>query len=58
VDVIEFAGPGTNSLDELSFSQVGNDTVISYGYNGSSITLVGVGLEQLMAHQAHDFLFV
>ncbi len=58
VDVLEFTGTGINSLADLSFSKVGNDTVISYGYHGSSITLVGVGLEQLMSHSAHDFLFV
>jgi Ca2+-binding RTX toxin-like protein len=56
-DVIEFTGAVVNSLADLSFSKVGNDTVIEYGgYN--SITLVGVSFEQLMANQAHDFLFV
>ncbi len=58
VDVLEFTGNGINSLEQLSFAEVGNDTVISYGYHGSSITLVGVDLDQLKIHQAHDFLFV
>ncbi len=58
VDVLEFTGNGVNSLDELSFAKVGNDTVISYGTWADTITLVGVGLEELKAHQAHDFLFV
>jgi Ca2+-binding RTX toxin-like protein len=59
VDVLEFTtigGEGINSLHELSFAKVGHDTVISFG--ASSVTLVGVGLEQLMANAAHDFLFV
>lgn len=59
VDVLKFTtigGAGINGLDELSFAKVGNDTVISVG--SSSITLVGVGLDELKAHQAHDFLFV
>ena len=58
VDVLEFTGSGVNSLAELSFAKVGNDTVISYGTHDDSITLVGVSLEELKAHQAHDFLFV
>jgi Ca2+-binding RTX toxin-like protein len=58
LDVIEFTGIGINSLDQLSFATVGNDTVISYGYSGSSITLVGVSQVELMSHAAHDFLFV
>jgi serralysin len=57
VDVLEFTGNGINSLAELSFSKVGNDTVISYGYHGDTITLTGVALENLMAHASHDFLF-
>lgn len=56
-DVLEFTG-GIDSLADLSFATVGNDTVISFGNNGVAVTLVGVGLDQLMAHQAHDFLFV
>jgi Ca2+-binding RTX toxin-like protein len=57
-DVIKFTGTEVNTLDDLKFSKVGNDTVINYGDDGSSITLVGVDLGQLMAHAAHDFLFV
>ena len=56
-DVLEFTW-GINSLADLSFATVGNDTVISFGNNGVAVTLVGVGLDQLMAHAAHDFLFV
>jgi len=58
VDVLQFGGVHVNSLSDLIFSKVGNDTVINYGTHSGSITLVGVGFEQLMAHQAHDFLFV
>ena len=58
VDVLEFTGVHVNSLSDLIFSKVGNDTVISYGGFDGSITLVGVGYDQLVANQAHDFLFV
>lgn len=58
VDVLQFGGVHVNSLADLTFSKVGNDTVINYGTYNGSITLVGVGFEQLMSHQAHDFLFV
>jgi Ca2+-binding RTX toxin-like protein len=61
-DVLRFNNPysygGVDSLDDLAFSQVGNDTVISYGYMGDSITLAGVNLDQLMSHASTDFLFV
>ena len=56
--MLEFEGGTIKKLSDLSFSQVGADTVISYAHNTNTITLVGVGLEDLMAHQTHDFLFV
>jgi Ca2+-binding RTX toxin-like protein len=61
-DVVQFHNPywggnGVHSLDDLTFSQAGSDTVISYGYTGDSITLRNVDLEQLMSHAATDFLF-
>src|SRR5262245_28395109 len=59
LDVLHFAKPGwqTASMNDLTFSQVGGDTVISYGSAGEAITLTGVDLSQLMAHASHDFLF-
>jgi Ca2+-binding RTX toxin-like protein len=64
VDVLDFRGGGwgrppsaVDSLDDLLFSQVGNDTVISYGYYGESITLTGVNLAELHLHASTDFLF-
>ena len=64
VDVLEFRSGGwgapqstVDSLDDLSFSQVGNDTVISFGYYGESITLTGVNLAELHLHASTDFLF-
>jgi len=64
VDVLEFRGGGwgmppsaVHDLDDLTFSQVGNDTVISYGYYGESITLTGVNLAELHLHASTDFLF-
>jgi Ca2+-binding RTX toxin-like protein len=57
VDQLKFAVTGIDSVSDLSVSQVGNDTVISYGNNGSSITLQNVDAHNLMAHQSHDFLF-
>ena len=58
VDVLQFGGVHVHSLADLTFSKVVNDTVFNYGTYNGSITLVGVGFEQLMSHQAHDFLFV
>jgi Ca2+-binding RTX toxin-like protein len=60
-DILEFrsagwAGP-IESLEDLAFSQVGNDTVISYGNAGESITLVGVDVAQLHLQAATSFLF-
>jgi hypothetical protein len=61
VDVLEFRSAFSTgqveSLDDLAFSQVGNDTVISYGYTGESITLTGVNLAELQLHASTDFLF-
>ena len=62
VDVLEFQsrslhGGQAESSDDLTFSQVGNDTVVSYGYSGESITLTGVDLAELQLHTATDFLF-
>ncbi len=62
VDVLEFhsaysGGGQVESLDDLTFSQVGNDTVISYGDYGELITLLGVDQAQLHLHAATDFLF-
>lgn len=50
-------GGSVESLDDLTFSQVGDDTVISYGHTGESITLLGVDLTQLQLHASTDFLF-
>jgi Ca2+-binding RTX toxin-like protein len=47
---------GVDSLDDLTFSQAGSDTVISFGY-AESITLRNVDMEQLLSHAATDFLF-
>ena len=61
VDVLHFdkltSAPA--SMNDLAFSQVGSDTVISYyGWGEShSLTLSGVNLSQLMANASHDFLF-
>jgi hypothetical protein len=61
VDVLEFRTSGwgghVESLNDLSFSQVGNDTVISYGNQGESITLTGVNVAELHLHASTDFLF-
>jgi Ca2+-binding RTX toxin-like protein len=61
VDVLEFRTSGwsghVESLNDLSFSQVGNDTVISFGNQGESITLTGVNLAELHLHASTDFLF-
>jgi Ca2+-binding RTX toxin-like protein len=65
VDVLEFRSGGgwgapqssVDGLDDLTFSQVGNDTVISFGYHGESITLTGVNLAELHLHASTDFLF-
>jgi Ca2+-binding RTX toxin-like protein len=49
------------TMDELNLAQVGSDTVITVdGFRSSDvmITLQNVNLNQLMANQAHDFLFV
>ena len=58
VDVLHFDKFGwqSASMNDLALSQVGSDTVISYGY-GETVTLSGVTLSQLMAHATHDFLF-
>ena len=62
VDVLKFQsrtvwGGSAESLDDLTFSQAGDDTVISYGHTGKSIILLGVDLAQLQAHASTDFLF-
>jgi large repetitive protein len=62
VDVLEFRSSGwggghVESLDDLSFNQVGNDTVISFGNQGESITLTGVNVAELHLHALTDFLF-
>ena len=60
VDMLEFRTAGwggtAESLDDLEFSQAGNDTVIET-FEGDTITLVGINLEQLMAHASTDFIF-
>jgi Ca2+-binding RTX toxin-like protein len=60
-DVLHFHNPywstGIDDVSDLAIAQVGNDTVISYGYYGDSITLIGVNAEQLLANAASDFLF-
>jgi Ca2+-binding RTX toxin-like protein len=61
VDKLEFRsgtwGGHVESLNDLSFSQVGNDTVISFGTYGESITLTGVSTAALHLHASTDFLF-
>jgi Ca2+-binding RTX toxin-like protein len=59
VDVLHFDKFGwqTASMNDLVLSQVGSDTLITYGSAGESITLTGVNLSQLMASASHDFLF-
>jgi Ca2+-binding RTX toxin-like protein len=59
VDVLQFARigwGGVDSLDDLTFSQTGNDTVIAFG-TAESITLRNVDMQQLLANAAHDFMF-
>ncbi len=60
-DVLEFRsaywGGQVEGLEDLAFSQVGSDTVISYGQAGESITLVGVDSAQLHLQAATAFLF-
>ena len=49
------------TMDELNFAQVGSDTVITVdGFRSSDVmfTLQNVNLNQLLANQAHDFVFV
>ena len=55
VDRIRFDIQGTGNMAELTFSQVGNDTVITYDDVAGSLTLVGVQVSQLTAS---DFEFV
>jgi Ca2+-binding RTX toxin-like protein len=58
-DVLQFQQAfwgGVDSIDDLTFSQAGSDTVISYGPVGS-ITLNNVDMQQLLANAATDFLF-
>jgi large repetitive protein len=58
-DVVQFQRAywgGVDSIDDLTFSQAGSDTVISYGPAGS-ITLNNVDMQQLLANAATDFLF-
>jgi Ca2+-binding RTX toxin-like protein len=59
VDVLHFDRFGwqTASMNDLTLSQVGSDTVITYGGMADSITLTGVNLSHLMANASHDFLF-
>ena len=61
VDVLEFRSGGwaghVESLNDLSFSQVGNDTVISFGNQGELITMTGVNVAELHLHASTDFLF-
>lgn len=60
-DVVQFHSGywghgGVDSLEDLTFSQAGSDTVISFGY-AESITLRNVDMQQLLANASHDFLF-
>lgn len=59
VDVLHFDKLAwqTAGMGDLTFSQVGSDTVIAFGSVGDSITLTGVNLNQLMLNASHDFLF-
>jgi Ca2+-binding RTX toxin-like protein len=61
VDVLQFqrvywGWGGVDGLEDLTFSQAGADTMISYG-SGASIALRNVDMQQLLANAAHDFLF-
>jgi Ca2+-binding RTX toxin-like protein len=59
VDVLEFRNGGwggVDSLDDLTFTQSGADTVIEFNH-ADSLTLRNVDMQQLLANAAHDFLF-
>ena len=59
VDVLEFRGTfwgSPESVDHLTLTQAGADTVIEFGFS-DTITLRNVDLQQLLANSAHDFLF-
>lgn len=59
-DALEFRQAywnGVDGIEDLTFSQSGNDTVISYGAAGNTITLLGVDAAQLQAQAASAFLF-
>jgi Ca2+-binding RTX toxin-like protein len=56
VDHLEFSG--IDSLWDLSFTQVGADTVIGYVGGEGSITLTGVNTDELLQHHLTDLLLV
>jgi Ca2+-binding RTX toxin-like protein len=59
VDVLEFRNGGwggVDSLDDLTFTQSGADTVIEFNH-ADSLTLRNVDMQQLLANASHDFLF-
>jgi Ca2+-binding RTX toxin-like protein len=58
VDRLELRG-AVDSLDDLQFTQSGDDTIITYGQDGAqAIVLTGVSMEDLLANAETDFLFV
>jgi Ca2+-binding RTX toxin-like protein len=55
-DKLEFVD--LHGFDDLSFSQVGADTVITYQHGvPGSVTLQGVALDSLMQHASSEFIF-
>lgn len=56
-DKLQFIGNTVDDLGDLTFSQVGADTLMTYGSRGDSITLLNVDMNQLMANAFTDFLF-
>ena len=60
VDHLEFGGVNfVDSLADLHFFQSGANTIMTYDNDpGAMTTLVGVDVQQLLAHAQTDFLFV
>ena len=59
-DHLEFSGSGVHGMNDLHFFQAGSGTIITYneGSEAASITLLGVDMNQLLAHAQADFMFV
>jgi hypothetical protein len=52
VDVLTFSEIDT--LYDLDFREINGNAVITYDFATGSITLVGVGLDQLLQSASHD----